>query len=772
MKKKQLLNNVMIYLSLLMFSTLIIYLPFSANDQVVNFVSLRNNDLVTDAAKNAGFWDTIIFYPLIAISVIAAFIITIMRIKGKDQKFNSKRWLMYICLLISISTFFAQYSKIVYIPYLVVFVCLFFEKRLEELNAKIPQKIKKITSKVANWINPKIKWSYPYVALLSIFTINNLFIFKANNNWPTMVIAQKPLYWVSILLELLIFWLLHVISQRYWGPATFTVAFYNFFYLFSVVMRKVRNDAIVPSQLKMLKGATKLSGMISPIILVALAVVIISMFSLSHLMHEIYPVPKSKWYTRILGVILFIGAFGSSFFWNRPTTPVADFMSNKLWDNRQFFNQSYGAEINGPLVQFLNNVDIQTMIEPKGYSKATMQQVAKRYQKLSHQLNKERTNQIDQFTVIYNLSESFADPKRVPTVSYQGDPIPTIHQQTKQNGGIMMSSGYGGGTANMEYMTLTSMPTTNYQATLATPYTQLVPYHEHTYSIADQFKHTTAIHPYNTMFYDRSTDYPKLGIHTFYNIDDKKHPIKHQHLIEDNPYLSDQTAYDNVIDQLQRCQDPQFINLVTMQNHTPWDNKYQNTEKWNATAGDGTDEDVLSQYIQGINYTDKAVQKFIDKIKDRPQPIVWVFYGDHLPGLYTNPMDQDGLILHQTDYFIYLNNAAKKKIAGQSKKMATKFVDPNEFTAQVLQLTNSQVTPFEALQIQTMNHLPTKVTHTTVNQTNQYAGNLQWINSETGRVINHPHFNRYQKQLWHDYKLIQYDQSAGKNYLPKDFFKK
>lgn len=206
-----------------------------------------------------------------------------------------------------------------------------------------------------------------------------------------------------------------------------------------------------------------------------------------------------------------------------------------------------------------------------------------------------------------------------------------------------------------------------------------------------------------------------------------------------------------------------------MQNHVPWNDKYEDTSKWNANAGYGTDENILAQYIQGINYTDQAVQHFYENINNDSRPIVWVFYGDHLPGLYQNPMEKDGLKLHQTDYFIYLNPAARAKIKGNNQ--VNKIVDPNEFTAQVLNLTNSKVKPFQALQVQALAKLPVKVMHTNINTTNQYSGNLQWINPKNGKIINHPKFNQKQKELWHDYKLIQYDQCAGKHYLPTNFFK-
>lgn len=767
-------ENYNVFISLLGLSGMLLYVPFTANEQAINFISIGNNETTTEASKHIALMDTIIFYPILFLLIISIFTLTILKIKGKKIP-HYERWLTYLALGVTVTGAIGQYSKILYGPYLLLFLVLFFKKQLTKYWQKIkPTILKWSKAKWIRWITSHLKWTkklLPHLCYWLIVFINVIWIFKSNLGQRAIDIAKIRLFWINVLLILLVFYGLRGITRRFWGPALFTSVFFNLFYLCDIVMDKMRNDAIVPSQLTMLRSVRNLASMVSPMILITIGTCIIAVIYLSRLLADLYPMPKPRWYQQILALVLAVSAYSTTLFWNQPKLPIATFMSSQLYDNRQFYNQAWGAKINGPWIQFLNNVDIQVMKKPNGYSKAKMQQIAKRYQHLSQQMNVSRPNHLNDFTVIYNLSESFADPKRVPTVSYSGKPIRHIQAIQKQSAtsGLMMSSGYGGGTANMEYMTLTSMPTANLEPTLATPYTQIVPYHKHDYSVANGFSHTTAIHPYNNSMYDRAIDYPKLGIHRFYNISNKKYPIKHQHLIENNPYLSDQTAYRNVEDQLKRCQGPQFINLVTMQNHVPWNDKYEHTSKWNANAGYGTDENILAQYIQGINYTDQAVQHFYENINNDSRPIVWVFYGDHLPGLYQNPMEKDGLKLHQTDYFIYLNPAARAKVKGNNQ--VNKIVDPNEFTAQVLNLTNSKVKPFQALQVQALAKLPVKVMHTNINTTNQYSGNLQWINPKNGKIINHPKFSQKQKELWQDYKLIQYDQCAGKHYLPTSFFK-
>lgn len=124
----------------------------------------------------------------------------------------------------------------------------------------------------------------------------------------------------------------------------------------------------------------------------------------------------------------------------------------------------------------MNNIDVTVMEKPAGYSRARMEKIVKEYQVVAREINKDRKNSLSSQTIMFNLSESFSNPKRVPGVKIKGNPIPYILSLKKTTtSGLMMSSGYGGGTANMEYMTLTGLATANFSSTMQTPFSQLVP---------------------------------------------------------------------------------------------------------------------------------------------------------------------------------------------------------------------------------------------------------------------------------------------------------
>ena len=129
-----------------------------------------------------------------------------------------------------------------------------------------------------------------------------------------------------------------------------------------------------------------------------------------------------------------------------------------MGDKPSMWDSVYDAQRNGPLVAFTRQLNPKVMVKPDDYSEETMKQVAARYEKAAKKINAKRSANMTDSTVIYVLSESFSDPSRVPGLKVNKDSIPNI-RKIKQNttSGLMLSSGYGGGTANLEYMGLSGL---------------------------------------------------------------------------------------------------------------------------------------------------------------------------------------------------------------------------------------------------------------------------------------------------------------------------
>lgn len=464
--------------------------------------------------------------------------------------------------------------------------------------------------------------------------------------------------------------------------------------------------------------------------------------------------PFKSWKWRIAWLIIPITVYGSAFTWN--TYPVQVVMSG-FNNNPKFSNQGVGIRINGPLVQFLDNLDISAMEKPSGYSKATMDQIYKEYYQQAQQINKTRKNDISSQTVIFNLSESFANPQRV--VDLKNNPIPFISSlKKKTTSGVMMSSGYGGGTANMEYMAMTGMNLSLFSNTLTTPYSQLVTNIKKDWSINQIWKYSGAIHPYSGEFYNRPAVYKKFGLN-FFAFKGSKYSIVDQSKLGNNLYDSDQTAYNNVFHYLKT---PMFINLITMQNHMPYEPSYYNdTSEWEFDSlPSSVNESELRTFTSGINYTDSAVKKFIEQIDDIDKPITLVFYGDHLPGIYGSKLNSH--LLHETDYFIYSNKKAREMGAHNIKQNGN-YVAPTSFIPMVFDQTDSKVSPYIAFLTTIFNKMPAMSNDSSLDTVGNATDNTNTI--FTDQNGNKVQLDDKQKKLYHEYQLIQYDMTVGKGYL-------
>ena len=414
------------------------------------------------------------------------------------------------------------------------------------------------------------------------------------------------------------------------------------------------------------------------------------------------------------------------------------------------------------------------MDEPSDYSEATMKEVVKRYEAAAEKINASRTKNMTDSTVVYVLSESFSDPARVPGVKLNKDAIPEVRAiKSGTTSGLMLSSGYGGGTANLEYMGLSGLSMANFDSSLTSPYQQLVPGQHWTPTINQMWgapKNSIAFHPYEPSMYSRATNYKKFGFAHFYTLqgDDI---IKHRDKIDRSPYVSDKATYQSALEDISSTDSNQFIQIITMQNHMPYNDWYADNE-FKATAADGADSlgsdevTAIDTYAQGASITDTETKNFLDELNKLDKPVTVVFYGDHLPGIYETASQDtnNSLALHLTDYFIWSNKAS----GSQGKKVDNSvYSSPNYFVAQTAEHMNAKVSPYLAF-LTLMHKKVSAMEPPVVNKIQGWdripEGQDIYLDA-AGNPMAEDEFDEQTKQLMTDYKLIQYDITAGKNYL-------
>jgi phosphoglycerol transferase MdoB-like AlkP superfamily enzyme len=433
---------------------------------------------------------------------------------------------------------------------------------------------------------------------------------------------------LNTLIFIIFFIMLFSLINRYWPALTFSVAISILITISEYLKASLRNEPILPTDLTALNAVKDITNMVSPVILIValimIGILIIAGIVLQRHIGKHYL--KLHWYSRFIVALLSAMLLGSTY-WSNQNGTLPNIIFKAFNIDIAYRNQIGQASANGPIIQFIINMNTKIMDQPSRYSKVRIQKIMKKYDQVASNINKTRTNKLDHQTVIFVLSETFSDPNRVPNLKVSANPIPYLTSlKKKTNSGLMLSQGYGGGTANMEWQSLTGLALSNLSPTLPTPYTQLVPSQTISPAFTDLFDTKYAIHPYNAKLYNRKQVFKKFGFQRFY-YQGSRDKLSYQTKLGTSPYVSDNSAYKNTIKLVKQSKKgSQFIQLSTMQNHMPFNNYYKRFDKFNldGTAYAKNKETQVETYVQGINQTDKALKKFIrqiDQIRSGPLSI-------------------------------------------------------------------------------------------------------------------------------------------------------
>lgn len=417
------------------------------------------------------------------------------------------------------------------------------------------------------------------------------------------------------------------------------------------------------------------------------------------------------------------------------------------------YSQDMNYYNNGFIGGFLYNLQTKPMEEPSGYSRTRMEELAEKYRSISENLNEERSGKLAETNVVFVMNESFADPLRLEGFSSNKDPIPYFRQLSKETmSGMALAQGYGGGTANSEFEALTSLSIEPLAPNISSPYTQMADKMADFPSVAKRLKKSahraTAIHPYNTTMYKRQDVYQSLGFDQFLYDETMRHKGK----LDSNPYISDQEAYKEVLSVMEESEEKDFIHLVTMQNHMPYGTKYPDTTFRSRGSGNPSEADG---YLQDLAYSDEALRFLIEELNRFEEPVVLVFWGDHLPSFYGEGLTQrnSSVVLHQTPVLFYSNQTKLEGNVGT--------ISPIFFVNHVLEALKMSVTPYDALLYHLEKELPAFKKGTYLERGNAKPKELRAELSTAASI------------LLEEYHLLQYDLTAGKQYAKEvGFFSK
>ena len=245
--------------------------------------------------------------------------------------------------------------------------------------------------------------------------------------------------------------------------------------------------------------------------------------------------------------------------------PVISILNN--YHDLTWYGNTINSQLRSLSFVWFSQMSEAVMTQPNGYSQSKIRSLEEKYKQLADSINSTRSNLISEQTVVYVLSESFSDPERLSGISITTTPIPNIRDiKSRTTSGLMQSDGYGGGTANMEFQTISGLPYYNLSPSISVLYTEIVPRMNVFPAISDQFesKNRIAIHLAAPTNYSRDIIYKTLGYDKFISLGTSGLSVYRQ-----GENYSDASSYQLVLDNLKKEQN-QFFSVITMQNHAPW----------------------------------------------------------------------------------------------------------------------------------------------------------------------------------------------------------
>ncbi len=299
--------------------------------------------------------------------------------------------------------------------------------------------------------------------------------------------------------------------------------------------------------------------------------------------------------------------------------------------------------------------------KPKEYSPDTVQDIA---EKTGLEEETPVMNEVVMPNIVFVQLESFFDAENLSDdIIVSANATPNYHRMLRNwPSGTLYVPVVGGGTANTEFEILTGMNVDDFGAGEYPYYTVArdMPIESAATVLTGMGYDATAVHNYMATFYGRNEVYANLGFQVF-------EPMEFMEDLDygDVGWAEDNIIIESTIEALEATPGRDFVFSVTVGTH----GKYPVDTLLKCAAnsksirviepGKYLDANQLQNYLNLAVIMDDFIVDFIDAMEDFDEPVIVVFYGDHLPALDWNEACIDSGNLFETQYFIWNNYGAK-----------------------------------------------------------------------------------------------------------------
>lgn len=485
--------------------------------------------------------------------------------------------------------------------------------------------------------------------------------------------SQPLLYLLNLLPLVLLMGLLFHVFSRHWAAFGIGGGVYILMHVVNRFMMQLRQEPFILSDILLraeAAGVVEISELpFSPVIYASAAVWLVTTLLLFFLVES----KKRKWTVRTAGAAVCVAIFAAAF--------LTVYKSSQLYDSFKLTSGSRYSRVNlyknmGFTYSFTYRAATFRSIRQKGYDREEARRILSEYGSPAGSSYKGRLP-----SIIAVMGEAFYDVDRIPGIRYNDgyDPTKNFRRLVRQAyAGRAVTTVFGGGTSNTEFSFLTGhslaiMPQ------MASPYSFYIRHNTHSLArvLEEKGYATIAFHPGDEWFYNR------INVYRFFGFDKLffKNDMDLQNVeIVGGKFVSDMDsarfALEKFREQLEETPErPVFEFVVNIENHGPYSSNDLGNPGVLERRPDMDEEayNIVNNYLYGVLRCDEALGYFADTVLGMDEPVVFMYFSDHLPYLGEDylgyrmlgyDISQEGTLEQYLDhygvpYFILCNEAAE-----------------------------------------------------------------------------------------------------------------
>ena len=445
---------------------------------------------------------------------------------------------------------------------------------------------------------------------------------------------------------------------------------------FSVVNRmkiEIRDEPLFPRDFALLKETGRIVEDYSldfPVKVIALIVLATAALILCGIVLRCRPFPVKKlrgWLGRLLGAAVSLGVLVALI--------LTVYASNDLYNSFRVSNAYYVPSVFNELgfpYCFCHQFTTYPVDKPEGYNRAEAEgwDTASTASGAGTNIN-----------VIMVMNEAFSDITDHESFAYteENDPLANLHAlQNDPNTvafGHMAAPNFAAGTANMEFDVMTGMQTNALSATTSSAFRVVNRSLDSLFRVySESGYHSAYYHPGDNWFYNRENVLKWMGA------DETKFLNRMPDFRAKGRWVTDDYVADKIVEAFEAAEDPLFLYTTTIQNHMSYTaDKYGADYVFpevplNVSVSEQT-ETLVKVYAEGARDADAMLGRLTDYFSAQSEPVMLVFFGDHLPYLGDNQLGYKelgftadalwtDLTSYEVPYLIWTNDAAAAQLQG------------------------------------------------------------------------------------------------------------